>query len=225
MVFTIRAASYIDVGIEAIHFGQVEIMNRNDRDLASWSQVLALFGHMRPNVHASHVLCDGHVPQRGPASKTENSCSIFIPSRSASWKSRTSPPSDLKLASRTHFMDAAKAPPFSGWQCDHLPYLVRIDNSAPAANPEKQGPAASGSGATTNHLVRAAERRISKSVAALRLGMGGRRSGGHLQMPGRPHVASPLDGKRWYYANTKSARDARGSIRKTIRQIWAADKE
>ena len=33
--FYFLAASYIDLGFEAIHFGQVEIMNRNDRDLAT----------------------------------------------------------------------------------------------------------------------------------------------------------------------------------------------
>ena len=33
--FYFLSATYIDVGCEAIHFGQVEIMNRNDRDLSN----------------------------------------------------------------------------------------------------------------------------------------------------------------------------------------------
>jgi len=41
--FYYLAASYIDLGFEAIHFGQVEIMNGNDRDLANWEQVLMAF--------------------------------------------------------------------------------------------------------------------------------------------------------------------------------------
>ena len=35
--FYFLAASYIDLGIEAIHFGQTELMNGNDRDLAHYS--------------------------------------------------------------------------------------------------------------------------------------------------------------------------------------------
>ena len=38
--FYYQAASYIDAGFEAIHFGQVEIMNRNDRDNAHWEDLL-----------------------------------------------------------------------------------------------------------------------------------------------------------------------------------------
>jgi hypothetical protein len=40
--FYYQAASYIDLGCEAIHFGQVEIMNRNDRGLEHWSRLLGL---------------------------------------------------------------------------------------------------------------------------------------------------------------------------------------
>jgi hypothetical protein len=38
--FYFLAASFIDVGIEAIHFGQIELMNGNDRDLEHYSQIL-----------------------------------------------------------------------------------------------------------------------------------------------------------------------------------------
>ncbi|HZY88026.1 MAG TPA: hypothetical protein VFE78_24535, partial [Gemmataceae bacterium] len=38
--FYFLAASFIDAGCEAIHFGQAEIMNGNDRDLAHWAQLL-----------------------------------------------------------------------------------------------------------------------------------------------------------------------------------------
>ena len=40
--FYFLAASYIDLGIEAIHFGQAELMNGNDRDLVHWSDTLGL---------------------------------------------------------------------------------------------------------------------------------------------------------------------------------------
>jgi len=38
--FYYQAASYIDIGCEAIHFGQVEIMNKNDPDNVRWADLL-----------------------------------------------------------------------------------------------------------------------------------------------------------------------------------------
>ena len=51
--FYFLAASFIDLGIEAIHFGQVELMNGNDRDLEHYSQVLTCeFALMRESTLA-----------------------------------------------------------------------------------------------------------------------------------------------------------------------------
>ena len=64
--FYYQAASYIDAGCEAIHFGQVELMNHNDRDLAHWSQLLALVrAYAADHARRHMVLCDGHVPSGG----------------------------------------------------------------------------------------------------------------------------------------------------------------
>src|SRR5436190_6999355 len=58
--FYTQAASYIDAGCEAIHFGQVEIMNRNDRDGAHWAQVLGLVrAYAAKHARRHMVLCDG----------------------------------------------------------------------------------------------------------------------------------------------------------------------
>src|SRR5260370_22514936 len=64
--FYTQAVSYIDLGIEAIHFGQVELMGRNDRDRAHWSQVLGLVrAYAAKHARRHVVLCDGHVPSGG----------------------------------------------------------------------------------------------------------------------------------------------------------------
>src|SRR4051794_10423197 len=64
--FYFLAASYIDLGIEAIHFGQTELMNGNDRDLAHYSEVLALVrAHAAGHARRRMVLCDSHVPGGG----------------------------------------------------------------------------------------------------------------------------------------------------------------
>ena len=70
--FYFLAASYIDVGIEAIHFGQIEMMNGNDRDLAHWSQVLSLVrAYAAKHARRHMVLCDAHVPERRAGARRE----------------------------------------------------------------------------------------------------------------------------------------------------------
>ena len=55
--FYFLAASYIDLGIEAIHFGQAELMNGNDRDLrplvAGADADPVLRGQARPQAHGA----------------------------------------------------------------------------------------------------------------------------------------------------------------------------
>src|SRR5437879_13596692 len=64
--FYFLAASYIDLGCEAIHFGQAEIMNGNDRSLEHWSQVLDLVrAYAAQHARRHMVLCDAHVPSGG----------------------------------------------------------------------------------------------------------------------------------------------------------------
>ena len=47
---------------------------------------------------------------------------------------------------------------------------------------------------------------------------------GHLQMPGSRTMRSPLDHKRWYYANNPSPAVPEGlGDEEAIRTIWAAD--
>ena len=54
------------MGIEAIHFGQAEIMNGNDPDLEHWSNVLALVrAYAARHARRHMVLCDAHVPDGG----------------------------------------------------------------------------------------------------------------------------------------------------------------
>ena len=115
---------------------------------------------------------------------------------------------------------------FSGWKCDHLPYLVEIDNWGVSRQP---GKAKRGRhldlGLRRNHLVRAPERTISQRLARYAWDWVRKTDpNGHLQMPGSRTMRSPLDRKRWYYANVPSPAVPEGlGDEKTIRAIWAAD--
>ncbi len=79
--FYFLAASFIDLGIEAIHFGQAEIMNGNDPNLERWSQVLGLVrSYAATHARRHMVLCDAHVPRAGWCVRDDFSW-ISIPSR------------------------------------------------------------------------------------------------------------------------------------------------
>jgi pimeloyl-ACP methyl ester carboxylesterase len=64
--FYFLAASYIDVGVEAIHFGQTELMNGNDKDLKHYAEILALIrSYAAKNARRHLLICDSHVPSGG----------------------------------------------------------------------------------------------------------------------------------------------------------------
>ena len=66
MWFLFLAASYIDVGVEAIHFGQVEIMDERDKAHVHWRDLLTrVRAYAVQHARRHFVLCDAHVPSGG----------------------------------------------------------------------------------------------------------------------------------------------------------------
>ena len=64
--FYFLGVSFIDAGFEAIHFGQTELMNGNDKSLEHYSQVLTLLRSYAAKHARRHILiCDSHVPGGG----------------------------------------------------------------------------------------------------------------------------------------------------------------
>ncbi len=104
--FVFLAASYIDLGIEAIHFGQAEIMNGNDPELEHWSQVLSLVRSYAAK-HAAGTWCSATPTCRAAAwCATGGSCWISIRSRCGS---RRSPIARRRPSSRWGFPTASTA--------------------------------------------------------------------------------------------------------------------
>jgi hypothetical protein len=226
--FYTQAASYIDLGIEAIHFGQVEIMNRNDRDLVHWSLVLALVRDYAAKHARRHtVLCDGHVPSGGLVRDGK----LLLDFHSFPLRIMEVPDKPTEAILKVGFSDgiynrSKGGTTCAGWTCEHLPYLVEIDNWGVSRTPGQ--PRASGiwiwgydeitwfaqqSEPYRNDWLRYAWDWTRKTDPAC-----------HLEMPGSRTLRSPLDGKRWYYANTPSAATPEGfNQEETIREIWAAD--
>jgi hypothetical protein len=226
--FYFLAASFIDLGIEAIHFGQVELMNGNDRDLVHYFQVLTLIrSYAGKHARRHMMLCDAHVPRGGFVREGR----LLMDFHSFPLRIMEVPDRPQEAILKVGFSDGLYGRSkggltYSGWTCEQLPYLVEIDNWGASRQPGKSNAGgiwvwgydeitwfAHQSKEYRSEWLRYAWDWVKRTDF-----------NGHLQMPGSRTMRSPLDHKRWYYANTPSAAVPEGlGDEETIRAIWAGD--
>jgi hypothetical protein len=226
--FYTQAASYIDAGCEAIHFGQVEIMNRNDRDLAHWSQVLGLVRVYAARHARRHlVLCDGHVPSGGLVRDGQ----LLLDFHSFPLRIMEVPDKPQEAVLKVGFSDGiygkskgGTAP--SGWACEHLPYLVEIDNWGVSRRPGEPGVGGIwvwGYDEITWFAHQPKEYRA-KWLQYAWDWVRKTDPNGFLEMPGSRTLRSPRDELRWYYANAPSGAVPQGfGDEDAIRTVWESD--
>jgi hypothetical protein len=226
MWFYFLAISYIDIGIEAIHFGQVGLMDQNDPGHTGWLDMLGrvrAYAHIHARRHL--VLCDAHTPTGG---YVENGRLLFdfhafplriapVPGQPGQGELKVGYTDALYLRSKGGITP-------SGWSCDHLPYLVEFDNFGkmrPGAHstfpyiwgfdeitwfallPEKE----------RNDWLRYAWNWVRQADPAAHLEMPGSR----VLSPGRGDLTAP----RWYWANTPGGACPQGfDTENTIKAIW-----
>jgi len=228
--FYFLAASFIDAGFEAIHLGQTELMNGNDRSLDHYSRLLALVrSYAAKHARRHMMLCDSHVPSGGLLRQGR----LLMDFHSFPLRIMEVPDKPQEAILKVGFSDSiygrskgGLTP--SGWKCEHLPYLVEIDNWGVSQQPGK----AKAGGIWVwgyDEITWFAHQSRQYRGAWLRYAWDWVRRtdpNGHLQMPGSRTLASPLDHKRWYYANTPSpvVPDGLGD-EEAIRAIWAADSQ
>lgn len=227
--FFYLAASYLDVGCEALHFGQAELMNRHDPKSEHWSELLEVVRRYAKKKARRHfVLCDAHVPSGGLVRDGK----LLFDLHTFPLRIEELPNQPQHAQLRTNYADAiygrskgGLTP--SGWRCDHLPYLVEFDNYGRSRQPgqPQMGPFwvwgwdeitwfSQQPEAYRNDWLRYAWQWVRAQDPA-----------GYLQMPGRRCLAGAADGKRWYIVNRPSAAMPEGhGQEETIRAIWAADK-
>jgi hypothetical protein len=223
--FAYLTRSYIDVGCEAIHFGQMELMNGNDPNLDYWSEVLERARQdAAKNARRHIVLCDGHVPHGGLVRDGRVLLDFHsFPLRIAEVKDKPQE-GELRLGFLDSFYGRSRggiAP--SGWKCEHLPYLVELDNYGRSRRPGEAGMGqywiwgwdeitwfSQQPESDRNQWLRYASSWVRTHDPA-----------GYLQMPGFRCLAGATDGRRWYDVNRKSAATPNGSSQEdTIREIW-----
>lgn len=231
--FYFLARSYIEAGFEAIHFGQVELMNKNDKDLVHYSQILTLiraFAHNHARRHL--VLCDSHVPGGGFVKDGKLLMDFHsFPLRIKEIKGKPQEAileNGLTDALYNRSKDGVTP---NGWSCEHLPYLVEFDNWGASNHPGEASKEdlnsiwvwgydeitwfAHQKKDYRHYWLKYAWNWIKKTDP-----------NGHLQMPGGRGCAvnDPQDKIRWYYANNPGPSMSEGfGDEEVIRSIWNND--
>lgn len=227
--FYFLARSYIDLGFEGIHWGQMEIMDNNDPHLDHYSHVFNLVRtYAAEHARRGMVLCNAHVPSGGLVrdGKLLLDCHAF-PLRV---KEVPDHPEEgiLEVGYVDSLFQRSKGgQTFSGWSCEHLPYMVELDNYGVSKHPGQPGQVpfwvwgydeiswfANQSRAYRAHWLRYAWNWLRANDP-----------NGHLEMPGARTETSPLNHRRWYEANDPSPAVPDGlGDEDAIRAIWKSDR-
>ncbi len=224
--FYYQAASYIDAGFEAIHFGQVEIMNGRDRDNAQWDRLLTLVrAYAAKHARRHMVLCNGHTPSGGLLLGGK----LLLDFHAFPLRIKENPDraedAILQLGHSDGIYNRSKGGvTFSGWKCEHLPYLVELDNYGATRTPGKPG--AGGIWVWGyDEITWFAHQDKAYRAKWLQYAADWVRKtdpNGHLQMPGSRTCTSP--DIRWYFANNLSEACPKGfGDEDAIRAVWTGD--
>jgi hypothetical protein len=233
--FLYLVGTYMDIGVEAVHLGQLDLMGRNDQQYRNWADLLQhLRRYAARKARRKFLIFDAHVPKAGPVVDGR----LLLDFHSFPLRPKEVADTPQKAVLAVGYTDAlylrsngGLTP--SGWTCEHLPYLVEFDNfggtRAPGQSSQSPRPSIFTWGfdeitwfawqpeSYRNEWLRYAWKWLKDTDP-----------NGFLEMPGsRMLTNGPSTGEggarqRWYFANTKSAACPQGfSQEETIKAIWA----
>jgi hypothetical protein len=223
--FYFLAVSYINLGFEGIHWGQVEIMDKNDPHLDHYASVFKLVrAYAAKHARRRMVLCNAHVPSGGLVRDGQ----LLLDFHAFPLRVKEVPGHPEEAILQVGYLDSIflrskGGRTYSGWQCEHLPYLVELDNYGSSRHPGESGQGAdwvwgydeiswfaNQSKEYRSQWLRYAQDWIRKTDPD-----------GYLEMPGGRTETSPLNHRRWYYANAPSPAVPDGlDDEAAIRAIW-----
>jgi hypothetical protein len=130
MWFFFLAASYMNIGMEAIHFGQLDLVGKEDTGYRDWADLLQhVRGYAARKARRHYLICDAHVPKGGPVVDGR----LLLDFHSFPLRPKEVAGSPGKAILQVGYSNSIYgrsnggiAP--SGWKCAHLPYLVEFDN-------------------------------------------------------------------------------------------------
>lgn len=223
------AASYINIGIEALHLGQVELIGEHDKEYSCyWDLVSRIRAYASKHARRHYVICDSHVRKTHGIVLDGKLLLDFHSRPLRGVKEIESEPLHARL--EMGYLDSifgrsrgGYSP--SGWYCEHAPYLIEFDNWGVSGLGGKLLPGiwiwgydeiswfAHLEEKYRNYWLEYAWQWISENDP-----------NGHLQMPGCRGLAAPANNKTRYYANTPGEACPDGFNQEaTIKAIWEKD--
>jgi len=223
--FYFLACSYMNVGCEAFHLGQIELIGMNDPERSAWAETIhKIRQYAKEHARRHWVLLDAHVPYGGML-KGDSSLIDF---NSFPLRIKAIPEKPYESKLQVNYLDGIYnkskggiSP--SGWKCDHLPYLVEFDNYGRGKAPNVAD--------TTSFFVWGWDEISWFSLQPepyrnnwLKYSYNWIRQtdpNGHLEMPGNRMVSCPNESQGSYRANTKSPECPIGySQEEVIKNLW-----
>ena len=137
MWFVYLGKRWIDMGLEAIHFGQVALMDDRDRDHVHWRDMMTrLRSYAKKHARRHFILADAHVPSGGVVHNGQLMFDLHsFPSRPKSVKGKPHQAILEKGFSDSIYGRSKGGRTPSGWTCESLPYIVEIDNFGSSDHP------------------------------------------------------------------------------------------
>jgi len=224
--FYFLGVSFIDAGCEALHLGQTELMNKNDPNLDNYSEVLMLIrAYAAQHARRHLVLCDSHVPSGGLLRNGE----LLMDFHSFPLRIMETPDKPQEAILKVGFSDgiygrSKGGKTVSGWTCEHLPYLVEIDNWGVSKTPgqPKAGSIWVWGYDEITWFAHQDQQYRSNWLSYGRDWVRKTDTNAFLEMPGSRTLAYAVDGRRWYHANQPGAAVPDGfGDEAAIREIWS----
>ena len=138
--FVYLGGTYMDLGCEAFHLGQVALMGMNDPGWKHWQELVAKLRELaQTKTRRGWLLLDAHTPHGGMV--TDGKSLLDFNSFPLRIKEVVDQPQQAIL--EVGYLDALFGRSLgcvtpSGWSCDALPYLVEFDNFGVTRTPGQE---------------------------------------------------------------------------------------
>jgi hypothetical protein len=129
--------TYMNLGCEALHMGQIALIGMEDKGLEQWAAFMGkVRAYAKAHTRRQWVLLDAHTPSGGMVVNGKS----LLDFNSFPLRIKEIPEKPMEGVLQTGYLDAffgrskACTTP-SGWHADALPYLVEFDNFGVSRNP------------------------------------------------------------------------------------------
>ena len=223
--FYFLAGTYVNIGCEAFHIGQVELMGMNDPDRTHWAFIIdKMRDYARRYGRRNWVIIDAHTPYFG---MVKDGVSL-LDFNSFPQRIKEIPEQPYHGKLEANYLDALYLKSKgcitpSGWECESLPYLVEFDNFGRGreANVASLNSIFVWGWDEISWLSLQPEEYRNEYIKYAHQWLIDNDPNGHLQMPGNRMITCPNESNGSYRVNTRSEACPIGySQEETIKALW-----